>query len=57
MVKTKNTWKDFEISSVQIQNYGDANMHVVVEGEMPHNKKFTAVGKIIYKIADSKNCC
>lgn len=54
VAKTKNTWKDFEISSVQIQNYGDANMHVVVEGKMPYDKKFTAVGKIIYKIADGK---
>lgn len=54
VAKTKNTWKDFEISSVQIQNYGDANMHVIVEGKMPYDKKFTAVGKIIYKIADGK---
>jgi hypothetical protein len=54
VAKTKNTWKDFEISSVQIQNYGDMNMHVLVEGKMPYNKKFTAVGKIIYKIADGK---
>ena len=54
VAKTKNTWKNFEVSSVQIQNYGDANMHVIVEGKMPYDKKFTAVGKIIYKIADGK---
>ncbi|RZJ52430.1 MAG: PepSY domain-containing protein [Flavobacterium sp.] len=54
VAKTKNTWKDFEITSVQIQNYGDANMHVLVEGEMPYDKKFTAVGKIMYKVADGK---
>jgi uncharacterized iron-regulated membrane protein len=54
VAKTKNTWKNFEVSSVQIQNYGDANMHLIVEGKMPYDKKFTAVGKIIYKIADGK---
>lgn len=54
VAKTKNTWKDFEITSVEIKNYGDANMHVLVEGEMPTEKKFTAIGKIIYKIAGGK---
>ncbi|KFF07224.1 PepSY-associated TM helix domain-containing protein [Flavobacterium reichenbachii] len=52
--KTKNTWKDFQITSVEIKNYGDANMHVLVQGEIPAEKRFTAVGKIIYKIADGK---
>ncbi|MCD0464179.1 PepSY domain-containing protein [Flavobacterium sp. ENC] len=54
VAKGKSNWRDFEINSVQIQNYGDANMHVIVEGELPYDKKFTAVGKIIYKVADGK---
>ena len=54
VAKTKNTWKDFEISTVQIQNYGDTNMHIIVEGKMPYDKKFTAVGKIIYKVANGE---
>lgn len=54
VAKTKGNWKDFEIYSVQIQNYGDANMHVIVEGELPYDQKFTAFGKIIYKVADGK---
>ncbi|MDX6190659.1 PepSY-associated TM helix domain-containing protein [Flavobacterium sp. Fl-318] len=52
--KTKSSWKDFEITEVQIQNYGDTNMHIIVDGKIPHDKKFTAFGKIIYKVADGK---
>lgn len=54
VAKAKSNWSDFEITRVFIQNYGDANMHVVVEGEMPHDKKFTGVGKVVYRIADGK---
>ena len=54
VAKAKSNWSDFEITRVFIQNYGDANMHIVVEGEMPHNKKFTGVGKVIYRISDGK---
>ncbi len=54
VAKAKSNWPDFEITRVFIQNYGDANMHVLVEGEMPHDKKFTGVGKVIYRIIDGK---
>jgi hypothetical protein len=54
VAKAKSNWSDFEITRVFIQNYGDANMHIVVEGEMPHDKKFTGVGKVVYRIADGK---
>lgn len=48
---TKNNWNNFDITRVEIQNYGDANMHVLVEGEIQYNKKFTGIGKMVYKIA------
>jgi uncharacterized iron-regulated membrane protein len=54
VAKTKSNWADFEVTKVFIQNYGDANMHVLVEGEMPHHKKFTGVGKVVYRITDGK---
>lgn len=54
VAKTKSNWKDFEITRVFIQNYGDANMHVLVEGEMLSDKKFTGIGKVVYRIADGK---
>ncbi|MGE6356249.1 PepSY-associated TM helix domain-containing protein [Flavobacterium sp. NPDC079362] len=54
VAKAKSNWKDFEITRVFIQNYGDANMHVLVEGEMLSNKKFTGIGKVVYRISDGK---
>jgi len=54
VAKTKKNWSDFEITRVFIQNYGDANMHVLVEGELLSHKKFTGIGKVVYRIADGK---
>ena len=48
---TKKKWNNFDISHVEIQNYGDTNMHVLVEGEVDYGKKFTAIGKVVYKVA------
>lgn len=54
VAKTKKNWNDFEITRVFIQNYGDANMHVLVEGELLSHKKFTGIGKVVYRVADGK---
>ncbi|NWL01230.1 hypothetical protein DM790_10425 [Flavobacterium collinsii] len=54
VAKTKKNWSDFEITRVFIQNYGDVNMHVLVEGELLSHKKFTGIGKVVYRIADGK---
>ncbi|GEL10677.1 Uncharacterized iron-regulated membrane protein [Flavobacterium glycines] len=51
---TKKQWKDFDITHVEIQNYGDTNMHLLVEGEVTYDKKFTAIGKIVYKVASGE---
>ncbi|MBP4139824.1 PepSY-associated TM helix domain-containing protein [Flavobacterium geliluteum] len=52
--KAKSNWEDFQITRVYIQNYGDLNMHVLVEGELLNHKKFTGIGKIMYRVADGK---
>ncbi|MCP2026619.1 putative iron-regulated membrane protein [Flavobacterium sp. HSC-32F16] len=52
--KAKSNWSDLEITRVFIQNYGDANMHVLVEGELPSDKKFTGIGKVVYRVSDGK---
>ncbi|WP_125718866.1 PepSY-associated TM helix domain-containing protein [Flavobacterium ustbae] len=54
VAKAKNNWKDFEITRVIIQNYGDINMHVLVEGELLSHKKFVGVGKAVYRVYDGK---
>ena len=52
--QTKSTWKDFEVTEVEIINYGDASMHVSVEGELKNDKKFTGIGNIIYQVSTGK---
>ncbi|MDR7208448.1 PepSY-associated TM helix domain-containing protein [Flavobacterium piscis] len=54
VAKAKSNWTDFKINRVFIQNYGDANMHVLVEGELLSQKKFTGIGKVVYRISDGK---
>jgi hypothetical protein len=49
--KAESRWKDFKVTAIDIQNYGDANMHVIVEGAIPKAKKFTGNGKAVYKAA------
>ena len=49
--KTETLWNDFDVTKLYIQNYGDNNMHVTVEGQLDYKAKFTGVGKITYKVA------
>ncbi|RZJ68736.1 MAG: PepSY domain-containing protein [Flavobacterium sp.] len=44
----KKQFKDFNITMIEIQNYGDANMHVIAEGAIPRATKFTGIGKVIF---------
>lgn len=52
--KAKSNWPDFEITRVVIQNYGDINMHLLIEGELPSQQRFTGIGKVVYRVADGK---
>ena len=54
VAEAKNNWSDFQVTRVNIQNYGDANMHLLVEGELLSHKKFTGIGKVVYRISDGK---
>ncbi len=47
--QTKATWENFNVSEVKIYNFGDANMHVAINGELDKKTKFTAPGKVVYK--------
>lgn len=51
---TKKNWNDFDITKIEIQNYGDKNMHLIVEGEVDYGKKFTGIGKVVYQVASNK---
>ena len=49
--QTADDWPDFNINHLHLFNYGDANMHIAIEGETNRNSKFTGPGKRIYKVA------
>jgi len=49
--KAQKLWKDFDVMELEIQNYGDANMHIIIEGSIPKSEKFTGTGKAVYKAA------
>ncbi|WP_257669908.1 PepSY-associated TM helix domain-containing protein [Parapedobacter tibetensis] len=47
--RTKAEWGDFELRSVALFNYGDAHMHVSVEGGPLEKFKFAGKGHITYQ--------
>ncbi|MBC9795974.1 PepSY-associated TM helix domain-containing protein [Sinomicrobium weinanense] len=47
--KTKNEWKDFEVKTVTVYNYGDTGMHVSVEGVPSNKMDFTGKGKMVFE--------
>ncbi len=49
--KTKALWQDFNVTEMQIFNYGNENMHVLVNGHLNYNDRFTGIGEAIYKVS------
>lgn len=47
-------WNDFDITQIKIENYGDANMHLTVGGQVSSNQKFTGNGELVYNVASGK---
>lgn len=47
--KVRNKWKDLDIRSVTVFNYGDANMYVAVEGLPLDHRSFAGKGKMVLK--------
>ncbi|MEN7548792.1 PepSY-associated TM helix domain-containing protein [Rapidithrix thailandica] len=45
---TQSYWSDFYIKSVKIYNYGDANMHVAVEGHPEYSRDFIGEGELVF---------
>jgi uncharacterized iron-regulated membrane protein len=52
--KTKELWKDFQVSEIHIFNYGDTNMHVLVSGHLNYKTKFNGMGEAIYKVSSGE---
>jgi uncharacterized iron-regulated membrane protein len=51
---TTAKWKSFEVNELSVQNYGDKNMQVIVEGAIPTSQKFHGTGTVVYKVAENK---
>ncbi|AUC84606.1 hypothetical protein CW731_04500 [Polaribacter sp. ALD11] len=49
ILETKNKWPDLKINSLQIFNYGDANMHVKVEGHPQFKDNLLGDGSLTFK--------
>lgn len=47
-------WDNFNITDVNIYNYGDSNMQVSIEGVSNLKDKFASVGKITYKVTTNE---
>lgn len=45
---TKKQWPNFHINKIDIYNFGDENMHVNIEGNLPLDKKFTGIGQLSF---------
>lgn len=47
-------WQGSRITQVQVKNYNDANMHLIIQSKPDANSSFAGTGKIIYRIRDKK---
>jgi uncharacterized iron-regulated membrane protein len=46
VAQTKTIWDDFNVTALNIQNYGDCNMHLTVEGRSDYQTHLTATYKV-----------
>lgn len=49
--KAKAGWENFKVTSVEVINYGDANMHVAVTGHPRYSLSLTGEGKKVFNAA------
>lgn len=47
----RTRWEGLMITKVELQNYGDANMHVIIEGAPAHQDGFTGLGQLAFNAA------
>jgi len=54
VTQTEERWAGSDISLVAIRNYGDENMHVVIQGKPHTDAQLNGQGELIYRIRDQK---
>lgn len=49
LVKTAEMqFKDFRLTLIEVQNFGDVNMQVIADGTIPKDEKFTGFGRVVF---------
>src|SRR5690606_13865999 len=51
MQKADTLWPAAQLTNVQLKNYGDSGMHVVLRGAADTRIDFAANGKLVYNVA------
>lgn len=51
---TKKLWNDFNVVEIHIFNYGDENMHVLVNGHLNYSTKFNGIGQATFNVKTGK---
>lgn len=54
VAKSKTKWANYDVTSIKIENYGDVNMHLIVEGKLDDTEKFSGNGEVIYNVSTGK---
>jgi uncharacterized iron-regulated membrane protein len=54
VAQTEQKWQRSEISLVAIRNYGDDNMHVVIQGKPQPDAQLNGQGELVYRVRDQK---
>ncbi|WP_225555191.1 PepSY-associated TM helix domain-containing protein, partial [Sphingobacterium bovistauri] len=54
LVLAKEKWPDSEFKRLTLKNYGDENMHAIIEVEPHYNKRFAGSGLLAIKVLDGQ---
>lgn len=54
VAQTEQKWPQSDVSLIAIRNYGDDNMHVVIQAKPHPDAQFNGQGELIYRIRDQQ---
>lgn len=52
--KVEKKWEGSRITALQIKNYGDSNMHVILQAKPNADASFSGTGRYVYRVSDDK---
>ncbi|MCQ0112261.1 PepSY-associated TM helix domain-containing protein [Zhouia amylolytica] len=54
VLDAQNTWENFRVTKIFLNNYGDTNMHIIIEGVTDYRAKMNGAGKLVYNVSQQK---